>query len=93
MIPGSSTLNFYGVYMEIFKTKLGKKTSNFSIKCMMKFLGLFRVLDPKHPRLKWFKPNLSLKIYISGQVVFQKKIQKSKKNFFFQFFFQFFGSL
>ena len=25
MIPGSTTGNFYGVYMEIFKTKLGKK--------------------------------------------------------------------
>ena len=25
MIPGSSTGNLYGVYMEIFKTKLGKK--------------------------------------------------------------------
>ena len=25
MIPGSTTENFYGVYMEIFKTKLGKK--------------------------------------------------------------------
>ena len=51
MIPGSTTGNFYGVYMEMFKTKLGKKTSNFSIKCMMKFLGLFRVVDPKHPKL------------------------------------------
>ena len=38
MIPGSTTANFYGVYMEIFKTMLGKKNSNFSIKCIMKFL-------------------------------------------------------
>ena len=51
MIPGSTTGNFYRVYMEMFKTKLGKKTSDFSIKCMMKLLGLFRVVDPKHPRL------------------------------------------
>ena len=25
MIAGSTTGNFYGVYMEVFKTKLGKK--------------------------------------------------------------------
>ena len=67
-------------------------TSNFPIKCMMKFLGLFRVVDPKHPRLIWFKPNLSLKIDIFCQV-FPKKNSKhlKKKNpIFFSIFFQFF---
>ena len=58
----------------------------------MKFLGLFRVVDPKHPRLIWFKPNLSLKIDIFCPV-FQKKNSKNskkKRNQFFSFFFSIF---
>ena len=55
----------------------------------MKFLGLFRVLDPKLLRLIWFKPNLSLKIGI----FFQKKVkevQNKKKNSNFSYFFPIF---
>ena len=59
---------------------------------MMKFLVLFRVVDPKHPKLIWFKPNLSLKIYIFNQV-FQKKFKKIQKRNKFSIFFQFFFSI
>ena len=62
----------------------------------MKFLGLFRVLDPKLLRLIWFKPNLSLKIGIFFQFFPKKKskkfkIKKKKSNFSY-FFFLFFKS-
>ena len=39
MIPGSTTGNFYGVYMEIFKTKLGKKILILNI-FFLKILGI-----------------------------------------------------
>ena len=58
----------------------------------MKFLGLFRVLDPKLLRLIWFKPNLSLKIGIFFHF-FQKKVkevQNKKKNSNFSYFFPIF---
>jgi hypothetical protein len=53
----------------------------------MKFLGLFRVLDPKYLRLIWFKPNLSLKIDIFCKVFAKKfkKFQKKKIQFVFHF--------
>ena len=60
----------------------------------MKFLGLFRVLDPKLLRLIWFKPNLSLKIGIFFHF-FQKKVkevQNKKKIQIFLIFFLFFKS-
>ena len=44
----------------------------------MKFLGLFRVLDPKLLRLIWFKPNWSLKIGIFFQFFPKKKSKKFK---------------
>ena len=58
----------------------------------MKFLGLFRVLDPKLLRLIWFKPNLSLKIGIFFHF-FQKKVnevQNKKTNSNFSYFFPIF---
>ena len=60
---------------------------------MMKFLGLFRVLDPKLLRLIWFKPNWSLKIGIFFQFFPKKKVkevQNKKTNSNFSYFFPIF---
>ena len=81
----------WGLYGKI-QNQVRKKTSNLSVKCMMKFLGLFMVIDPKHPRLIWFKPNLSLNIDIFCPVFQKKNSKNSKKMFsiFFNFFFSIF---
>ena len=56
----------------------------------MKFLGLFRVLDPKLLRLIWFKPNLSLKIGIFFHFFPKKKSKKFKIRKKIQIFLNFF---
>ena len=58
MIPGSTTGNFYGVYMEMFKTKLGKKNFKFLYQMYDEIFRSFQGCRSKTPKANMIQAQL-----------------------------------